>query len=121
MRTIAISLDKSGQSRLRAHPLLEQVLRTMVPSASPDFEKAYSDVRHWWIEVDETGLPQREIGFSISEQAIVAGPLGRNMGFWTDSPMLFDDPSYEEVSPQAFEDEWAAFLGEWERNRPSAS
>ena len=121
MRTIDISLDKSGQLRLRAHPLLEQVLRTMVPSASPDFEKAYGDVRHWWIEVDDAGRPQRELGFSAVEQTIVAGPIGRNMGFWTDSPMAFDDAIYEEVSPQAFEDEWASFVEEWEKTRPDGN
>lgn len=109
MRVVAISLDPREQSRLRAHPLLERALRTMVPSASPDFEKAYADVRHWWIEVDDAGVPKRELGFSATEQTIVAGPIGRNLGFWTDSPMVFDDTIYEEVSGEAFEDEWVAF------------
>lgn len=115
MRIVAISLDPREQSRLRAHPLLERALRTMVPSASPDFEKVYGDVRDWWIEVDAAGVPQREIGFGADERTLVAGPLGRNLGFWTDSPMVFDDSIYEEVSRQAFDDEWAAFTATWGR------
>ena len=113
MRIVAISLGTREQPRLRANPLLDRVLRTMVPSASPDFEKVYGDVRHWWIEVDEGGRPQREIGLSADEQTIVVGPLGRNLGFWTDSPMTFDDSVYEEVSSEAFEDEWLAFVETW--------
>jgi hypothetical protein len=64
--------------------LIKSVL-WFIPHANPDFERRYPEVRMWYVEVNEKGAPQRELGVSASGEPIVAGPWGRNIGFWTDS------------------------------------
>jgi len=84
-----------------------QILRKLLPAANPDLEGLYKLVRLWWVEIDEQGRPQREIGFDDMGKAVVAGPVGRNMGFWTDSSMTFNEAEYQAVAPELFEEAWS--------------
>ena len=74
-----------------------RVLKLVLPTANPDFEGLYSKVVKWWVEIDPAGVPQRELGFDAAGETVVAGPFGRNMGFWTDSHMVFEIDEYNAV------------------------
>jgi len=88
---------------------LERALRATLPAANPDFERLHGSVRKWWVEVDEEGVPQRELGFDQSGRAIVAGPFGENFGFWTDSNMKFTVDEHQPIAAERFEAAWRAF------------
>jgi hypothetical protein len=79
------------------------------PLANPDFEDVYPRVCNWWVEINAAGVPQRELGFDDSREMIVAGPIGRNMGFWTDSAMVFEVADYQVVPNDEFESAWLAY------------
>ena len=113
MHVIATTLAAESRSAGSRHPLLEKVVRAIIPAANPDLEPLYGDVRLWWIEIDQDGTPQRELGFDASGAAIVAGPIGKNMGFWTDSPMRFLSSENELVSSQAFVQAWSSCEKQW--------
>jgi hypothetical protein len=85
----------------------------MIPLANPDFDRSYALVRKWWIEVDETGTPQRELGFDAHGRVIVAGPLADNFGFWTDSTMTFNPAEYKVAPGEEFESAWLLFRDQW--------
>ncbi|MCB9385355.1 MAG: hypothetical protein H6509_12140 [Bryobacterales bacterium] len=76
--------------------LVERVIRKVLPLANP--------------EVDDEGTPQRELGFDTDEQPIVAGPIGENFGFWTDSSMKFRPAEHRVVSSKEFAATWAQFV-----------
>jgi hypothetical protein len=86
-----------------------KILKLVLPAANPDFEGAYGKVVRWWVEIDPAGVSQRELGFSAVGEAVVAGPFGRNIGFWTDSHMVFDVGDYEVVPLDEFESAWSLF------------
>ena len=44
------------------------ILRRLLPAENPDLEGLHEVVRLWWVEIDEHGRPQREIGFDGSGQ-----------------------------------------------------
>jgi hypothetical protein len=85
------------------------LLGRALPLANPDFEGAYERVRNWWVEIDAAGVPQRELGFDALGETIVAGPIGQNMGFWTDSHMVFAAAEYKVVPDAEFDSVWSAF------------
>jgi hypothetical protein len=66
-------------------PWWTRALRKVLPSASPGLEPFWRDASYWWLEVDATGEPRREIGFSSAGQPLVVGPVGDNVGFLIDS------------------------------------
>jgi len=70
----------------------------------------YKNVRRWWVDIDAAGVPQRELVFDAAGKTIVAGPIGQNMGFWTDSNMVFDAAAYKVLSNDEFESAWSAFV-----------
>jgi hypothetical protein len=117
MKVIATTLATEPRSNAVPEGLLVKALRTVIPAANPDLEAHYQSVRLWWIELDDRGTPQREIGFDSSGSPVAAGPIGRNMGFWTDSPMKFVVENYEAVSPRLFEEVWSRIEANppWER------
>jgi hypothetical protein len=86
-----------------------RVLKLVIPLANPDFEDRYPNVTKWWVEIDGAGVPQRELGFDAAGKAIVAGPFGRNFGFWTDSPNVFEANEYSAVPSDLFESAWSVF------------
>ena len=97
--------------------IIEGVLRKLIPLANPDFDRTYKRVRKWWIELDETGIPQRELGFDQDGGVIVAGPICDNLGFWTDSTMTFSPTEHKRIPEEAFESAWSLFQAAWEESR----
>jgi hypothetical protein len=113
MPVIATTLGTDWKERREPPRLLELCLRKLIPAASPDFEGCYPSVSSWWIEVNDAGVPQREIGFDSSGSAVVIGPSEKNFGFWTDSSMTFSAGKYQAVSPIDFEVRWRSFQESW--------
>lgn len=107
MKVIATTLAAEPRPNVAPEGTLVKALRKIIPAANPELEAHYQSVRLWWIELDDNGTPQREIGFDSSGNPLVAGPIGRNMGFWTDSSMVFVTEDYEAVSPEQFEEVWS--------------
>lgn len=93
--------------------VIERFLRALIPAANPDFEHSYERVFKWWIEIDAEGVAQRELGFDEAGEVIVAGPLGKNFGFFTDSNATFAPAEYAAVEPASFEAAWSAFERRW--------
>jgi hypothetical protein len=94
-------------------PWLLRVLQRVLPAANPDIEPLLFQVELWWIEVDGGGVPQREIGFDIHGEPIVAAPFGRNHGFWTDSPVTIDVAEHDAVDAAAFATASQRFFSRW--------
>jgi hypothetical protein len=90
--------------------LLVRALKALVPAANPDVDLQVLAVARWWIEVDNEGVPIREVGFDDAGAPIVATPFGENYGFWTDSDMRFPPSEHEPVDAKEFELAWLAFF-----------
>jgi hypothetical protein len=80
------------------------VLERFIPEANPDY--AFDQVREWLIEFDEDGVPGREVGLDGSGEPVLAGPDGRNYGFWLDTNMRYEDFTGDEVTAEVFERAW---------------
>lgn len=74
-----------------------------IPRANPDFERFLPDIKLWYLEVDDEFYPCREIGMDENGDPVSAGPSGRNWGFWTDGPEMFDPAEATEISQASFE------------------
>lgn len=98
----------------RTWQFFERVLAAIMPMANPDFGGRYGEVRKWWLEIDETGQPRRELGFNAAGAVIVAGPLGENLGYWTDNEVSFKVEENPKVGAAAFESAWQSFAIEFE-------
>jgi hypothetical protein len=109
MRYLEIKTGPWGSEPL---PWWCRILQKIIPAANPDLERYYPSARSWWLEIDETGKPRREIGFDADMQPVVLGPIGRNFGFLVDSS---DDwtSSHEDSSEAASE-----FQKRWEQLWP---
>tara|TARA_R110001592_G_scaffold9723_2_gene51440 strand:+ start:2491 stop:2814 length:324 start_codon:yes stop_codon:yes gene_type:complete len=69
-----------------------EILSTILPKANPDFDKLIDQVDYWLVEYNRTeNAVWREIGFDKNDQSIVAMPLGKNYGYWTDNNLTLDD------------------------------
>ena len=106
MPVVATILATDLKSKDEAHPILSRALRALIPAANPDLESKFAEVRLWWVEVNDLGVPQREIGFDMAGKAIVLAPDNRNTGFWTDSPMVFSPQECEAVDQASFDSVW---------------
>lgn len=87
---------------------LARGLRFLLPQANPDFGNRYERVTNWWLEVDESGVVHREIGFDQTGDVLVAAPLGRNIGVFTASDGV-PEPLGAVVDPGEFERMWSEF------------
>ncbi len=90
--------------------LIFRLLQKLLPAANPDFEKLYQSVVKWYLEIDETGKPIREIGIDAKESTIVIGPWRRNRGLWTDSPVLSEAKNYTSLPKTDFENKWNKYI-----------
>jgi hypothetical protein len=83
------------------------ILLFFIPRANPDNEALYPKVATWLLEVDEAGIPKREIGLDSEGQPLFAAPDRRNYGLWTDNP---DEPvnrsTMRPIDPAYFEGLW---------------
>jgi len=77
-----------------------------IPRANPDQEKLYPYVVKWLIEIDEAGVPLREIGIDRNNTPLFAAPNNRNFGLWTDSDKKFEVSELEPSSKEEFESLW---------------
>lgn len=87
---------------------LLRVLLFFIPRGSPDHEKLYPLVRKWYLEIDETGDPVREIGLDAEGRPLFGAPDDRNLGFWTDSPKEFQPSELYSMLAEEFEKLWQA-------------
>lgn len=99
MRYLRINVDPPATKPV---PWLARLLGKLLPAANPDLEGLFDQAQIWWLEVDDAGRPQREIGFDKQGTAIVLGPVGRNYGFLVDSNDNWKD--YEGDSDEAARD-----------------
>ena len=76
------------------------------PRPSPDHERFYHLVRKWYIELDDCGVPVREIGLDSEGRPLFRAPDGRNLGFWTDSTEAFQDGPLTPIKAEEFERLW---------------
>jgi hypothetical protein len=83
-----------------------RALLWFIPRANPDNEALYPKVRLWAVEVDDDGKPNREVGVGEDGTPLFRSPEGRNFGFWTDSPMTFNDGDLQPILEREFEDLW---------------
>lgn len=65
--------------------LLVAVLERVLPRSNPDLDQLIARARVWWLEIEDTGEPTREIGFDVDGTPIVLGPVGDNCGFLVDA------------------------------------
>ncbi len=77
-----------------------------LPRANPDQEKLYPFVAKWLLEIDENGVPLREIGVDKNNAPLFAAPNDRNMGFWTDCNKTFELDELENSTAETFEALW---------------
>ena len=82
-------------------------VRRVLPLANPQFDRLYDNVVEWWLEVDDLGEPQREIGFDRDGNAIVMGPIGDNLGVFTDTSAVFLDEPDDPVVRTGFHVTWS--------------
>ena len=72
--------------------VLAGVLSPFVPRSNPEQERLYDQVVLWKIEFDtENHSTSREIGFDRNGKAIVAAPLRKDLGLWTDEELTLQD------------------------------
>jgi hypothetical protein len=86
--------------------VIMKILLFIFPKANPDFEHLYDSVDRWWIELNENDVPQKEIGFDNEGNIIVAGPIGKNYGFWTDSTEPVIDSELSLIDKSEFLKAW---------------
>ena len=109
MRYLATTLATDWQDPSRAQAWAERVLKRLLPSANPDYEGRLTRVRLWWVELDEAGVPQRELGLDAHGAPVVGAPVGENLGFWLDEAMVFDEANSTALTPDEFEMAWQRF------------
>jgi hypothetical protein len=98
-----------------------RLIRTLfffVPDGNPDHEQFYPSIRKWLLEVDDRGIPQREVALGDEDVPLFAAPDDRNHGFWTDNSYAFSANELEPVEPSRFEECWARCTSGW-RGRPA--
>ena len=77
-----------------------------IPAANPDAEPLFPRVKKWFLEVDDTGVPVREIAVDEEGQVLFRMPDGRNYGFWTDSAVTLPEGTLEPITVDEFEGLW---------------
>jgi len=83
-----------------------RALLFFIPRANPDNEPLYRNVRKWYLELNDSGVPVREIGLDANGRPLFGAPDARNFGFWTDSTEAIQKDQFSPVSPEEFERLW---------------
>jgi len=81
-----------------------------IPRANEDNEKLYPKVAKWLLEINENGIPYREIGIDINGNPLFTAPNDRNYGLWTDSDNTFEIKELELSNHEEFESMWQKAL-----------
>jgi hypothetical protein len=77
-----------------------------IPKANPDHEPLYPKVKKWLLEINEDGVPTREIGLDSKGTPLFSAPNSNNYGFWTDSTVKLSPDQLEPVDSREFELLW---------------
>ncbi len=77
-----------------------------IPRANLDNEKLYPKVEKWLLELDDEGVPQREIGVGENDTPLFSAPNDRNFGLWTDSNNTLSKEEVDLIDKAAFEEMW---------------
>jgi len=68
-------------------------------------------IEYWWIELNKTGEPVRELGFDTSDEVVYAAQARKDKGLWVDSKMYFEQPDdFSAITQMAFELKWNLFV-----------
>jgi hypothetical protein len=110
MKVIATTLVTGETSSFSAGPI-GRASSTLLAPAWRQSQRKLAEVQVWWVEVDDHGRPQREVGLNASGEGIFAAPSGKERGLWTDSPVTLNPDEYEEISRGQFEAVWLAAVG----------
>lgn len=82
-------------------------MERVLPRGDPDLAALYPLAQVWWLEISDTGVPVREIGFDASGTPIVLAPVGENVGFLVDSSDDWSDSQHDSGEVEAtFEMTW---------------
>lgn len=87
--------------------ILVAAVTSVFPKANPDFDKSYERAVHWWFEILESGLVEREIAFDSAGTVVAISPVGENIGIFAGyaaPTVLLAGPL-----PEAFELAWTQF------------
>jgi hypothetical protein len=81
------------------------LLGSVLPKNDPDFFLQDEPVAYWWLELDESGMAKREIGFTAGGKPLRYAPIGRNWGVFVGEEV---SPAHlaEEVPAGSFQDAW---------------
>lgn len=82
-----------------------RLLGSVLPKNDPDFFDQQETATHWWLELDEANVAQREIGFSSANIPIRCAPLGRNWGVFVGEELNSMNLA-EQMSKDDFEKAW---------------
>lgn len=77
-----------------------------IPKANPDNEKLYSLVKKWLLEIEEGGIPIREIALNKDGRVLFSSPNSRNYGLWTDSGDVVSKERLISIEENVFENFW---------------
>ena len=108
-----VSPPQSGQLIRTIENAVVKILSTIIPKANPDFEHLLEKVDYWKIEFNnDENVTWREIGFDKDGVSIVAMPLAKNYGYWTDNHLTLSDYENFDSTPltvDEFKNDWTEF------------
>jgi hypothetical protein len=114
IRHIKTTLAAPPTKNSSAPNWLVRIVQAVVPAANPHFASLYPQVRSWLVEVNDDGTPEREVGLDAQGLPLVAGPVGPNMGYWTDGSYKFNVGQHEAVGTQEFVNAWKEAVAGWQ-------
>lgn len=88
------------------HARLLRLLLFFTPRANPDNEPMYPYVKRWYLELDDSVVPAREIGVDSEGKPLFGAPDKRNAGFWTDTTEKFKQAHLHPIPAEEFERLW---------------
>ena len=101
--SLGVPMPRIGWRERLAYSLL-----WFIPRANPNNEPLYPRVSRWFLELDETGQPVREIGLDASGTPLFSAPNKRNFGFFTDSSAKFSATDLVPIDKDEFQSLWEA-------------
>jgi len=118
-----LEIDLGPQNEDEKIPWWAKLLIWILPAANPDLETDIGKARIWWLEIDDEGSPQREIGFDIDGTPIVLGPIEGNFGYLIDASDDWSDSDADSLEAakkfnQVWISLWPKFAELDQRNRP---
>lgn len=83
-----------------------RALRRIMP-VGHELERLIPEASVWWLEIDEHGAPQREVGFDARMNPVVLAPVGDHIGFLIDASDDWSDVQEDSAEAAAsFQKVW---------------